>query len=57
MGATYHSVKEPLSKIVSIHAPVMGATSVHLFKHVAYSVSIHAPVMGATNKLEAIKAI
>ena len=48
-GATYTFIKEKAVKIISIHAPVKGAT--HTFgdiKVIAFLISIHAPVKGAT---------
>ena len=34
--------------IISIHAPVQGATVIELFNHILKNISIHAPVQGAT---------
>ena len=41
--------------VVSIHAPVWGATGGFLHNNGDITVSIHAPVWGATNPLLLIK--
>ena len=48
MGATVDYLNQIQRGDVSIHAPVMGATTVRQTTGVAVYVSIHAPVMGAT---------
>ena len=39
-------------KVISIHAPVQGATRANHYGCVQYLISIHAPVQGATNRLD-----
>ena len=48
MGATIVGVVMAGNPVVSIHAPVMGATPTRIAYDPAQLVSIHAPVMGAT---------
>ena len=47
-GATACLRTEISPRIVSIHAPVKGATMAHIELKLKYNVSIHAPVKGAT---------
>ena len=48
MGATWPKLSSVVQLMVSIHAPVMGATGFGYDKDMTIDVSIHAPVMGAT---------
>ena len=38
--------------MISIHAPVKGATLIHIRRHYNRDISIHAPVKGATQRRE-----
>ena len=48
MEATFLGPKSTRFRVVSIHASVMEATGVCIFKHAQRVVSIHASVMEAT---------
>ncbi len=48
MGATLRNIRVDMVGVVSIHAPVMGATEFAGSVRRLHIVSIHAPVMGAT---------
>ncbi len=43
--------------MVSIHAPVKGATPDTIVRHINYDVSIHAPVKGATVIIQSFQVI
>ena len=38
--------------MISIHAPVKGATLIHIRRHYNRDISIHAPVKGATSGVQ-----
>ena len=47
-GATVSLVKHPIDNVISIHAPVWGATDLKPVAQKIVHISIHAPVWGAT---------
>ena len=47
-GATLNLTFTLLEKIISIHAPVQGATGKIVNEGLRFGISIHAPVQGAT---------
>ena len=50
MGSDIDLKLNSYKQIISIHAPVWGATLILTFAHVSESISIHAPVWGATDR-------